>query len=156
MERLQLSQKDFIHQIATIHETELARQYDTYTCTSLSKALRIEMIEHGLKYNDDRIFIETNEQNEMMGFIWARYIPNERKALIEILFVHEMFRQQHIGTSLKKAVESWAIGQGAQSIESTIAADNMVMQSLNLNMGYQINSVVMSKKLIINNEDNNK
>ncbi|WP_436860050.1 GNAT family N-acetyltransferase [Staphylococcus caeli] len=156
MEQLRLPQKVFIHQIATIHETELARQYNQYSCTSLSIALRVEMIEHGLKYNDDRILIETNEQNEIIAFIWARYIQNERKVLIEILFVDERFRQQHIGESLKMAIESWAIEKGAQSIEGTVAADNKAMQALNLSMGYQINSVVMTKKLIINNEDNNK
>ena len=72
MNRLTIKQTQYINRIAEVHEAELERQNTTYKRTKLSVALRIEMIEHGLRYSDDTILIQTQGE-QLIGFIWARY-----------------------------------------------------------------------------------
>ncbi|CFO38754.1 acetyltransferase [Staphylococcus aureus] len=56
---------------------------------------------------------------------------------------------------MKSSIESWGISQGAQKIESTVAYSNKQMIEMNLNMDYQMEKIIMSKKLSVINEDNN-
>lgn len=153
MEKLTLKQKQYITEIADIHESELAKQNEDYRKSRLSVGLREEMINHGLKYNTDIVWLETQKE-QLIGFIWARYLNDYNKVIIEMLHVNEAFRKQGIATRFKNEVEAWARAQGAQKIESTVANHNIQMQQLNLNMDYHVSKVIMSKNLRVNNEDN--
>ncbi|NWK84077.1 GNAT family N-acetyltransferase [Staphylococcus sp. GSSP0090] len=155
MNRLTIEQTQFINQIAEVHEMELERQNTLYKKTKLSVALRIEMIERGLKYNEDAILIQTQEE-QLVGFIWARYDKSLKTALIEILYVVPTHRNQGIATTLKKEIEAWARNKGAHKIESTVAYSNKIMQKMNFDMGYDMDKVVMVKNLLVNNEDKHK
>ncbi|MFQ3904782.1 GNAT family N-acetyltransferase [Staphylococcus sp. Mo2-7] len=153
MEKLTLKQKQYITKIADIHESELAKQNEDYRKSRLSVVLREEMINHGLKYNTDIVWLETQKE-QLIGFIWARYLNDYNKVIIEMLHVNEAFRKQRIATRFKNEVEAWARAQGAQKIESTVANHNIQMQQLNLNMDYHVSKVIMTKNLRVNNEDN--
>ena len=153
MEKLTLKQKQYITKIADIHESELAKQNEDYRKSRLSVGLREEMINHGLKYNTDIVWLETQKE-QLIGFIWARYLNDYNKVIIEMLHVNEAFRKQGIATRFKNEVEAWARAQGAQKIESTVANHNIQMQQLNLDMDYHVSKVIMTKNLRVNNEDN--
>ncbi|MDG0842792.1 GNAT family N-acetyltransferase [Staphylococcus equorum] len=153
MEKLSLTQKQYITEIANIHESELAKQNEDYSKSRLSVGLREEMINHGLKYDTDLVWLETQKE-QLIGFIWARYLKNYNKVIIEMLYVDEAFRKQGIAKRFKNEIESWAQSQGAQKIESTVANHNVQMQQLNLNMDYHVSKVIMTKNLRVNNEDN--
>ncbi|MEB6297452.1 GNAT family N-acetyltransferase [Staphylococcus xylosus] len=154
MEQLSLSQNQFIEEIANIHEQQLEQQYYDYKKTNLSVALRIEMIERSLKLEAGRILIQTMD-GVLQGFVWAQIETVGCKVIIEMLYVHPEYRHQSIGTKLKSSIESWGISQGAQKIESTVAYSNKQMIEMNLNMDYQVEKIIMSKKLSVINEDNN-
>ncbi|MGW7797217.1 N-acetyltransferase family protein [Staphylococcus xylosus] len=154
MEQLSLSQNQFIEEIANIHEQQLEQQYYDYKKTNLSVALRIEMIERSLKLEAGRILIQTLD-GVLQGFVWARIEAVGCKVVIEMLYVHPEYRHLSIGAKLKSSIESWGISQGAQKIESTVAYSNKQMIEMNLNMDYQVEKIIMSKKLSVINEDNN-
>ncbi|MBM2657964.1 GNAT family N-acetyltransferase [Staphylococcus pseudoxylosus] len=154
MEQLSLSQNQFIEEIANIHEQQLEQQYHDYKKTNLSVALRIEMIERSLKLEAGRILIETLD-GVLLGFIWGRIEAVGCKVVIEMLYVHPEYRHQGIGAKLKSSIEAWGMSHGAQKIESTVAYSNKKMIEMNLNMNYQVEKVIMSKKLSVINEDNN-
>ncbi|MCE7785936.1 N-acetyltransferase family protein [Staphylococcus xylosus] len=154
MEQLSLSQNRFIEEIANIHEQQLEQQYYDYKKTNLSVALRIEMIERSLKLEAGRILIQTLD-GVLQGFVWARIEAVGCKVVIEMLYVHPEYRHLSIGAKLKSSIESWGISQGAQKIESTVAYSNKQMIEMNLNMDYQVEKIIMSKKLSVINEDNN-
>lgn len=154
MKQLSLSQNQFIEEIANIHEQQLEQQYHDYKKTNLSVALRIEMIERSLKLEAGRILIETVD-GVLLGFIWSRIEADGCKVVIEMLYVHPEYRHQGIGGKLKSSIEAWGISHGVQKIESTVAYSNKKMIEMNLNMDYQVEKVIMSKKLSVINEDNN-
>lgn len=59
------------------------------------------MIEHGLRYSDDTILMQT-EGERLVGFIWARYDKTLKTALIEMLYVETTHRNQGVATKLKR------------------------------------------------------
>lgn len=152
MEYLKQTQQQYLNEIAEIHEQQLNEQYEQYQNTTISVALRKEMIENGLMANTDVVIIEI-QQRRMIAFIWARYLKQYQKVIIEILYVSEDYRNQGIAKVLKKEVEIWAHAKGALEIESTVVNHNNAMKDLNFKLGYHISSVTMNKRLIINNED---
>ena len=50
----------------------------------------------------------------------------EQKVLIEFLYVALRYRQQGIASKLKDEIEQWAIGQGAEEIQGTVDAHNII------------------------------
>ncbi len=154
MKQLSLSQNQFIEEIANIHEQQLEQQYHDYKKTNLSVALRIEIIERSLKLETSRILIETLD-GVLLGFVWGRIETIGCKVVIEMLYVRPEYRHQGVGGKLKSSIEAWGISKGAQKIESTVAYSNKQMIEMNLNMGYQVEKVIMSKKLSVINEDVN-
>ena len=154
MEQLSLSQNKFIAEVANIHEEQLEQQYYDYQKSNLSVALRIEMIERSLKLEAGHILIETLN-DILVGFAWGQFEVVGCKVVIEMLYVHPEYRNQGIGDKLKTSIESWGINQGAQKIESTVAYSNKEMIEMNLKRDYQVEKLIMSKKLSVINEDNN-
>lgn len=152
MEQLKLSEQRYLSEIAEIHEQELEQQYENYKKTTITVALRKEMIERGLKAETDIVLIE-REHSQLIAFICARYLKQQEKVVVEILYVAKPYRHQGIAQSLKKEIELWAYAKGAVEIESTVANDNSIMQGFNIEQGYHIKKVIMSKRLTINNED---
>jgi len=152
MEQLSLTQKQYITEIAAIHESEIESQNDNYKKSRMSVALREEMIMSGLKFNTDRIWIE-KEQETIIGYIWGRYLKEDNKIVIELLYVAKNYRKRGVATQLKYKVEEWGQTIGAQKIESTVTKNNIQMQQLNLKMDYQVSKVIMTKNLNVNNEE---
>lgn len=152
MEYLKQSHQQYLNEIAEIHERQLNQQYEQYQNTTISVALRKEMIENGLIANTDVVITEIQDQ-QMIAFIWARYLKQYQKVIIEMMYVSEDNRNQGIAKALKKEVEIWAYSRGASEIESTVVNHNHAMKNLNFKLGYYISTVTMNKRLRINNED---
>src|SRR5699024_12157659 len=81
-------------------------QYEQYQNTTISVALRKEIIENGLMDNTDVVIIEIQQQ-QMIAFIWARYLKQYQKVIIEMMYVSEDYRNQGITKALKKEVQIW-------------------------------------------------
>ena len=145
--------KHIISQIARLHESELERQNQDYQQTTLSVALREEMLLNGLYHGTD-VLITHIVDDTLIGVIWGRYLKHEQKVIIEFLYVALRYRQQGIASKLKDEIERWAIEQGAEEIQGTVDAHNIMMQQLNQQKGYQVSKVIMTKKLPLNNEHN--
>lgn len=107
MEYLKQTQQQYLNEIAEIHEQQLNEQYEQYQNTTISVALRKEMIENGLMANTDVVIIEI-QQRRMIAFIWARYLKQYQKVIIEMLYVSEDYRNQGIAKVLKK---KWKYGR---------------------------------------------
>ncbi|WP_210236952.1 hypothetical protein, partial [Mesorhizobium sp. M4B.F.Ca.ET.200.01.1.1] len=70
---LKQTQQQYLNEIAEIHEQQLNEQYEQYQNTTISVALRKEMIENGLMANTDVVIIEI-QQRQMIVFIRMRDI----------------------------------------------------------------------------------
>lgn len=146
MKKITLEDKNWINEIAKIHEHLISKSEIDYQVTSTSIALRYEMVISRLQYANDMIFINSN-QDELKGFIWVHYETQLNVVQIEVLYVKPKYRKQGIATHLKKEVERWAKMKGAISIESTVNKENIQMIQLNERLGYQTSHLKMSKKL---------
>ena len=62
--------KHIISQIAQLHETELERQHQDYQQTTLSVALREEMLLNGLYHGTD-VLITHIVDDTLIGVIWG-------------------------------------------------------------------------------------
>lgn len=151
MQYISYKDKSIISQIAQLHERELERQNQDYKQTTLSVALREEMLLNGLYYGTD-ILITQQIDGNLGGVIWGRYLKREHKVIIEFLYVAFKYRQQGIASMLKDAIEAWALTNGAKELQGTVDAHNITMQQLNKQKGYQVSKVIMTKKLPSNNE----
>ncbi|MBO1919912.1 GNAT family N-acetyltransferase [Staphylococcus xylosus] len=89
-----------------------------------------------MKLETGRILIQTLDG--IYKDLYGRIETVGYKVIIEMLYVHPEYRHQSIGAKLKSSIEWWAISQGAQKIESTVAYSNKQMIEMNLNMDYQV------------------
>lgn len=149
MRILSVTDYQLIENIANIHEYYLEKSALNYYATTLSIALRQEMIERRLKMNQDIIYvIESNHDfKEPSAFIWGHFEMSTKVVTIEMLYTHPDFRNSGVGTSLKQALEQWAIEKDAHSIESTVDANNEQMIHINRERGYDVTHVKMRKDL---------
>lgn len=149
MRILSVTDYQLIENIANIHEYYLEKSALNYYATTLSIALRQEMIERRLKMNQDIIYvIESNHDfKEPSAFIWGHFEMSTKVVTIEMLYTHPDFRNRGVGTSLKQALEQWAIEKDAHSIESTVDANNEQMIHINRERGYDVTHVKMRKDL---------
>ncbi|MCS5348385.1 GNAT family N-acetyltransferase [Staphylococcus aureus] len=146
MRVLNKNERDYIHQIANIHETLLAETESGYQFTSLSVALRFEMICSRLEYSNDKIYIVEND-TQLCAFIWGHFNSEKQIVNIELLYVEPQFRNRGLATRLKCGIENWAKSIKAKQIISTVHKDNMAMISLNKRLGYQPSHVKMYKDI---------
>ncbi|WP_325885059.1 GNAT family N-acetyltransferase [Mammaliicoccus sciuri] len=63
------------------------------------------------------------------------------------LLVDKSQRNKGIATALKREIEKWAKHMGAYTIVSTVHAHNKTMIHLNESMDYEVEKVIMRKKL---------
>ena len=70
-----------------------------------------------------------------------------RYAIVDTLVVNSAYQQRGIGRKLMEAVQAWAIGKGATSIELSVYEFNQMAISFYEGLGYQTLSRKMSKDL---------
>ncbi|CAM4173339.1 GNAT family N-acetyltransferase [Staphylococcus schweitzeri] len=146
MRALNKNERDYIHQIANIHELLLTETESGYRCTSLSVALRFEMICSRLEYSNDKIYIVEND-SQLCAFIWGHFNSEKQIVSIELLYVEPQYRNRRLAARLKCGIESWAKSIKAKQVVSTVHKDNVTMISLNKRLGYQLSHVKMYKDI---------
>lgn len=146
MRVLNKNERDYIHQIANIHEILLTETEPGYQYTSLSIALRFEMICSRLEYSNDKIYIVEND-TQLCAFIWGHFNSETQTVSIELLYVEPQYRNRGLATRLKCGIENWAKSIKAKQIISTVHKDNMIMISLNKRLGYHLSHVKMHKDI---------
>lgn len=112
----------------------------------LATSLEYEAIKRSLEY-EKSVLKGALIQDECMGFIWAKYNVHDREVKIYNLLVDKSQRNKGIATALKREIEKWAKEMGAYTIVSTVHAHNKTMIQINESMGYEVEKVIMRKKL---------
>nr|WP_263314075.1 GNAT family N-acetyltransferase [Mammaliicoccus sp. Marseille-Q6498] len=109
--------------------------------------LEFEAIKRSLQYEKSALVGAFNNE-ECVGFIWAKYDDSSKTAKIYNLFVSENYRNKGIATNLKQEIESWAVKMGAHTIVSTVDVRNVNMIHINESMDYEVEKIIMRKKLL--------
>ncbi|GAA6816718.1 GNAT family N-acetyltransferase [Helicobacter pylori] len=151
MRKLNLKDTQFINQIAYIHELELAKQAHMQEPTTFAVSLREEMIFRRLKYMDDVIYCYIKDER-LIGFIWGHCQKEDKVVVVEMLFVTHDYRDKHIASELKEAIEQWAIANNIYKVVGTVNKDNQAMIELNNKLGYSTEKLIMSKDLTTKDE----
>jgi len=88
-------------------------------------------------------YIAVAEEEEIKAFIWAEV--DDHEVMILSLYVEPNVRQQHLGTYLKEALETWCKITGISKIKTTVHSKNSKMIALNEKLGYQAKMIHMEK-----------
>ncbi len=99
----------------------------------------------------NQVFIARNEKGREIGFIWVAEIRSEftgqLQAFILDVFVAEPYRGQGLGRCLMETAEEWARQRGLQRITLSVAEHNLPALKLYKALGYQVETLRMSKLL---------
>jgi ribosomal protein S18 acetylase RimI-like enzyme len=68
-------------------------------------------------------------------------------------YVAEPYRGQGLGRRLLETAEEWACQQGLPRISLSVGAQNTLVQKLYESLGYQVETLRMSKRLIPQEDD---
>lgn len=85
------------------------------------------------------------------GFVWVARTHNDFTGQLEASlldqYVAEPYRGQGLGRRLMEAAEAWARRQGLPRISLSVGAYNTIGQRLYESLGYQVETLRMSKEL---------
>ena len=116
---------------------DLYRQFYKYV-SNINEST--DYISERMKNNESIIFIATNKQKEVMGFVQLYETFGSlhlgKIIILYDLFVKKEFRKYGIGIKLMKKSEEYAKSIGAKGIELSTAKDNLTAQSLYEKIGY--------------------
>ena len=116
---------------------DLYRQFYKYVSNIKEST---DYISERMKNNESIIFIATNKQKEVMGFVQLYETFGSlhlgKIIILYDLFVKKEFRKYGIGIKLMKKSEEYAKSIGAKGIELSTAKDNLTAQSLYEKIGY--------------------
>ena len=116
---------------------DLYRQFYKYV-SNINEST--DYISERMKNNESIIFIATNKQKEVMGFVQLYETFGSlhlgKIIILYDLFVKNEFRKYGVGIKLMKKSEEYAKSIGAKGIELSTAKDNLTAQSLYEKIGY--------------------
>ena len=116
---------------------DLYRQFYKYV-SNINEST--DYISERMKNNESIIFIATNKQKEVMGFVQLYETFGSlhlgKIIILYDLFVKKEFRKYGIGIKLMKESEEYAKSIGAKGIELSTAKDNLTAQSWYEKIGY--------------------
>ncbi|WP_323703121.1 GNAT family N-acetyltransferase [Mammaliicoccus sp. Dog046] len=113
---------------------------------TLAISLEFEAMKRALEF-ETSLLLGAFSNQICVGFIWSKFEVQNKEVKIYNLFVEEAYRRQGIATKLKQEAEKWASQIGAHTIVSTVHANNQQMIDINKSMDYEIEKVIMRKKL---------
>ncbi|MEO1270102.1 MAG: GNAT family N-acetyltransferase, partial [Myxococcota bacterium] len=91
---------------------------------------------------------QSPEDDNVAGFVWAELSQNPGPhAHIRSLWVRPQNRRQGVAYRLKAELETWAMAQGAQWIQTEVHIDNSAMRALNTKLGYHDTFIQQKKTL---------
>ncbi|MGZ3770252.1 MAG: GNAT family N-acetyltransferase [Bdellovibrio sp.] len=98
---------------------------------------------------EDFCEVGVNSKNEIVAYHIIKKTPyfNRFAGSIYTLWVSPEYRKQGIGTEIKKRGEAWAKDNGLDHIYTWVHADNLKIQNLNKELGFQIVNYKMKKKI---------
>ncbi|MCJ1778679.1 GNAT family N-acetyltransferase [Mammaliicoccus sciuri] len=132
--------------IYSISEMAASSFKDENQSLKLATLLEYEAIKRSLEF-EKSVLKGALIQDECIGFVWAKYNVHDREVKIYNLLVEKSHRNKGIATALKRAIEKWAKDMGAYTIVSTVHAYNNTMIQINESMEYEVEKVIMRKKL---------
>jgi ribosomal protein S18 acetylase RimI-like enzyme len=109
---------------------------------------------HSLRQDEgfpNKAFVAKLENGTLAGFVWVAKSHNDFNGQLEASllsqYVAEPYRGQGLGHSLMKTAETWAKQQDLPRISLSIGVRNTLGQKLYESLGYQTESLRMTKQL---------
>ena len=100
---------------------------------------------------DDEAFVARAEDGALAGFVWVAKGQNDSTGQTEALllnqYVAEAYRGQGLGRRLMETAEDWARRQRLPRISLAVGVGNALGQRLYESLGYQAETLRMSKTL---------
>jgi ribosomal protein S18 acetylase RimI-like enzyme len=96
-------------------------------------------------------FVARTEDGTSAGFVWVARTHNDSTGQLEASllsqYVAEPYRGRGLGRRLMETAEEWARRQGLPRISLSVGVHNTFGQRLYETLGYQVETVRMTKKL---------
>jgi ribosomal protein S18 acetylase RimI-like enzyme len=96
-------------------------------------------------------FVAKTDEGTPAGFVWVAKNHNDFTGQLEASllnqYVAEPYRGQGLGRRLMETAEEWARQQGLPRISLSVGAHNTLAQRLYKTLGYQVDTLRMTKKL---------
>jgi ribosomal protein S18 acetylase RimI-like enzyme len=87
----------------------------------------------------------------LAGYVWVARTHNDRTGRLEASllgqYVAPEHRDQGLGGQLLRHAEGWALGHGLPCLCLFVSAGNTIAQRLYRSLGYEVESLRMSKRL---------
>jgi ribosomal protein S18 acetylase RimI-like enzyme len=99
----------------------------------------------------NQAFVARADDEKRAGFVWVARTHNDSTGRVEASllsqYVAEPYRGRGLGHRLLETAEEWARQQGLPRISLSVGADNMMGRRLYECLGYQVETLRMTKKL---------
>lgn len=100
----------------------------------------------------NQAFVARTEGGTLAGFVWVAKTHNDFTGRLEASllnqYVAESYRGQGLGHRLMETAEQWARRQGLPRISLSVGAHNTIGQRLYKSLGYQVETLRMTKELM--------
>jgi ribosomal protein S18 acetylase RimI-like enzyme len=104
----------------------------------------------------NQAFVARTEDGVLAGFVWVVRTHNDFMGQLEASLLNqymtEGYRGQGLGRCLMETAEEWARQQGLPRMSLSVGADNTMGQRLYESLGYQVETLRMTKPLIPQDE----
>ena len=100
----------------------------------------------------NRAFLARTDDGTLAGYVWVAKTHNDSTGRLEASllnqYVAEPYRGQSLGCCLMEAAEDWARREGLPRISLSVGAQNTIGQRLFQSLGYEVETLRMTKKLL--------
>jgi ribosomal protein S18 acetylase RimI-like enzyme len=105
----------------------------------------------------NQAFVAKTDDGTLVGFVWVARTHNDSTGQLEASqlnqYVAESYRGRGLGHRLIEAAEEWARQQGLLRISLSVGARNRLGQRLYESLGYQVETLRMTKRLSTQEDD---
>jgi len=99
-----------------------------------------------------RGFVARTEDGTLAGYVWVARTHNDSTGRLEAAllnqYVAEPYRGRGLGYRLMETAEDWARREGLPRISLFVGAQNTLGQRLYQSLGYEVETLRMTKKLL--------
>jgi len=96
-------------------------------------------------------FVARTEDGALAGYVWVARTHNDSTGQLEAAllnqYVAEPYRGEGLGRRLMDTAEDWARREDLPRISLSVGADNTIGQRLYESLGYEVETLRMTKKL---------
>lgn len=105
----------------------------------------------------NQVFVARTDDGTPVGFVWVARTHNDSTGQLEASllnqYVAEPYRGRGLGHRLMETAEEWARQQGLPRISLSVGVHNTLGQRLYESLGYQVETLRMTKKLGTQKDD---